>query len=243
MATAPAKPAASPAKKAPAKKTAAAKPAAAKKAAAAKPLSATAKKALIKQYAPAKAVTKAIKGPQSGTFKGKIGQAGKIGPADFQPPEAVRHPSRLLLAEFLVCFAVLGVGTIVPTPDGKPEEGVPHLMVKGSALSLLFFILALTSAGGDRARRAAAGLGALVTLGYVVTSSDAYNILNWITQYYSKPGTPNAGVPNAAALQASYVDSPGTAAYPWTLPDGTTPGQQYGPPSGTADTIPRGASY
>jgi hypothetical protein len=170
-------------------------------------------------YAPELAVADALKGPKSGAYPG-----GKAGPG----PGALHGPNNALLAEFLICFTVLGIGTVVPTPAGKPAEGVPHLMVKGSALSLLFLILALTSAGGQRSRRAATGLGALVTVGYVVAGSDAYNIASWIGQYYSRPGTPGAGVPTAAAQAASYVDQPSQAPYPWET---GAPPAAAGPPS------------
>lgn len=129
------------------------------------------------------------------------------------------NPRHLLVAEFLICLVVLGVGTIVPTPAGAPEEGVPHLMVKGSGLALLFFILAVGSTG-DRGAKVGAGLGALITAGYLLTSQDAHNILAWITAFYSKPGSPGAGVPTdaTAARSTELVTYTPAVPYPWVLP-------------------------
>lgn len=145
---------------------------------------------------------------------------------------AAKGPTHTLTAQFLICFAVLCIGTIVPTPAGRPQEGVPHLMVKGSALSLLFFVLALTAATGQKAARAASGLGALVTVGYVLTSPDAHNIASWVAGFYGKPGTAGAGVPTAAVRDSALVEYTPAVPYPWALPDGSAAGaSQSGPPA------------
>lgn len=94
--------------------------------------------------------------------------------------------NRILLAEFLACFVVLGLGTIV-APQGS-KDGVPRLMSRGSGLCLLFFVLALVAGAGSGARRVANGLGGLVTVAYLVTSSDAHNIFSWIGAFYSTAG-------------------------------------------------------
>lgn len=98
------------------------------------------------------------------------------------------NPRRILVVEFLVCFIILGAGTIV-APQGQ-GNGVPRLMSKGTALAGLFLILALTSAGGEKSARAAAGLGGLVTVAYIATSKDATNIAAWMKRFYggSHPG-------------------------------------------------------
>jgi hypothetical protein len=97
------------------------------------------------------------------------------------------NSNRLIMTEFLICFAILGLGTIVPTPTGDKPEGVGHLAVKGSALALLFFILALIASGGEKANKAASGIGGLVTVAYLFTSQDALNIMTWIGSFYGKP--------------------------------------------------------
>jgi hypothetical protein len=96
------------------------------------------------------------------------------------------NPRRLLLLEFAICFVILGAGTVV-APSGS-QDGVPRMAVKGSGLAALFLILSLVASGGQTAAKAAAGLGGLVTLAYVVTSSDAANIVSWISGFYSHSG-------------------------------------------------------
>jgi hypothetical protein len=108
--------------------------------------------------------------------------------------------ARPLMIEFLICFVVLGLGTIV-APEGS-GDGVPRLMSRGTGLCLLFFVLGLVSGAGDGARRAAGGLGALVTVSYLVMSSDAHNVLKWIAGFYSTKGvTPTNPFANESALQ------------------------------------------
>ena len=142
---------------------------------------------------------------------------------------------RLLLTEFVVCVAVLGLGTLVPSPKGSKDEGMSHLLVKGTALSLLFFVLALAGSAGAKAGRTASGVGALVTAAYLLTSSDAYNILSWITSFYGKPGTPGAGVVTTA-YHGGYA---GTVDVNELLgPPSTAPGvSETGRPSGTGGTL------
>jgi hypothetical protein len=92
------------------------------------------------------------------------------------------NPNRLLLAEFLICLLILGAGTIV-APSGS-KDGIPRLMTRGSGLCVLFFILALVSGGGPGARKSAAALGGLVTVGYLVLSSDAVNVVKWLAGFF-----------------------------------------------------------
>lgn len=96
------------------------------------------------------------------------------------------NPRRTLVAEFLICFIVLG-GAAIVAPQGE-QSGIPRLMSKGTGLALLFLCLSLLSAGGQKAAKAANGLGALITAGYLFTSPDAANILKWITGFYGANG-------------------------------------------------------
>lgn len=97
--------------------------------------------------------------------------------------------NKALLAEFVICFVILGLGTIV-----KPgSNSVPRLMLKSSALAGVFLVLALTSAMGGKARKTATALGGLVTLTYVVSSSDAIAIFNWANSYFGTATANNAG--------------------------------------------------
>jgi len=173
------------AKKAAAKKPApAAKKAAAKKSTAAKSAAAgSAKKAAGKSVA---------KKAASAT---PVGRAASIGYAagsklrKASNPKGLLsrgNPRRALVAEFLICFIVLG-GAAIVAPQGE-KSGIPRLMSKGTGLALLFLFLSLLSAGGEKAAKAATGLGALVTAGYLFTSPDAANILKWITSFYGANG-------------------------------------------------------
>lgn len=169
-----------PAKKAPAKKTTAAKSAAGSSA------KKTASKSVAKKAASATPQGRAAAvGYKVGT---KIRKASS--PKGLLSPG---NPRRILVAEFLICFIVLGAGAIV-APQGD-KSGIPRLMSKGTGLALLFLVLSLFSAGGEKAAKGAAGLGALVTAGYLFTSPDAANILKWITSFYGA----NAGALASAA--------------------------------------------
>lgn len=90
---------------------------------------------------------------------------------------------KLLTAEFVVCVAVLGLGTLVSPEDSKHD--VPRAMIKGSALAGLFFVLALVSTGGQKPARVANALGTLVTATYVLTSADVHNLVSWVSGFFS----------------------------------------------------------
>jgi hypothetical protein len=100
--------------------------------------------------------------------------------------------SKLLLAEFLVCFVILGAGTVI-APTGS-KDGVPRLMTRGTGLCILFFILALAAGGGDKARKSSEALGGLVTVSYLVLSSDAVNIFKWMTSFFASPAQAGTAV-------------------------------------------------
>jgi hypothetical protein len=127
--------------------------------------------------------------------KGAIG-AGRIaakgagaagGKAKGSAKAAVRNPGEnVLMAEYMLCMIILGAGTLV-APSGS-KDGVPRLMIKASALSILFVVLALVSAGGPRLAKVAGAAGGLITLAYVVVSSDAHDIVKWISSFYSTKG-------------------------------------------------------
>lgn len=115
--------------------------------------------------------------------------------------------SRLLLTEFLVCILVLGAGTIV-APQGS-ADGVPRLMTRGTGLCILFLILSLASGGSDSAKRVSAGIGGLVTVSYLVLSSDATNIFTWMTKFFGGSGTGAQTVPVDVAAPAPTSPAPG----------------------------------
>ena len=179
---------------------------------------------------------KAGSGAQIGGLGGQKSNAGK--PAGRNKATRIGRKTdarRLLLTEFIVCVAVLGFGTLVPAPKGSKDEGMSHLLVKGTALSLLFFVLALVGSSGAKAGRAASGIGGLVTAAYLLTSSDAYNIASWITSFYGKPGTPGAGVVTTAyhGGYAGVIDVNELLGPPATAPGASETGR----PTGTGGTL------
>lgn len=177
--------------------------------------SARAKKAAPKKAAPSKAPAK--KAAPGGAKKAAAGKAaskaskatpqGRAAAVGYKVGAGLRKTSqpkgllssgnsrRALVAEFLVCFIVLG-GAAIVAPQGD-KSGIPRLMSKGTGLALLFLFLSLLSAGGQKAAKAATGLGALITAGYLFTSPDAANILKWITSFYGANGGKLAGAGEA----------------------------------------------
>ncbi len=98
---------------------------------------------------------------------------------------------KILLAEFVICVVILGMGAI--TSSEKTSEVLPRTMIKGTALSLLFFLLAIGSAGGQGSTKVATALGTLVTATYVFTSKDVHVTLQWITKFFGdSPGDAGA---------------------------------------------------
>ncbi len=89
---------------------------------------------------------------------------------------------RWLLAEWLLCVLLLGISGMTGKPGGKddPSQTGAHLAVKGSALAGVFILLALLSAGGKGAERAAGAIGAVVTLAYVFNERSTFEtVAKW----------------------------------------------------------------
>lgn len=117
---------------------------------------------------------------------------------------------KLLTAEFIVCVAVLGLGTLVTPEDSKHD--VPRAMIKGSALAGIFFLLALVSSGGQKPARVANAIGTLITATYVLTSADVHNIVTWVAGFFSPKSAgevPGAG--GAAEGDGLVSQGPGTS--------------------------------
>ena len=121
---------------------------------------------------------------------------------------------RLLLVEFLVCFVILGAGTVV-APTGS-QDGVPRLMVRGTGLCVLFLVLSLVASAGAKPAKAAAGLGALVTAGYLFTSTDATNLFKWMGGYFSKTGVVTPLTMTADATTTATEAGSGESKAPFT---------------------------
>lgn len=119
----------------------------------------------------------------------------------------------LLLGEMIVCLVILAWGTIV-APEGS-DDGVHRMMIKGSALLAVFFVLAITSMGGKGAQKTASALGLLITLSYALTSSDVRNIMKWSQSYFTSANasTVKAKTPDTTLPPASTASQPPSATY------------------------------
>lgn len=114
---------------------------------------------------------------------------------------------KVLLPEMISCLVVLVFGTLV-APKGSKDD-VHRMLVKGSALMAVFFVLAIVSTGGKGPQKVANVIGLLVTLSYLLNSSDIHNIVNWVNSFFDKknakvekpsaPSTPSTGNPSEEA--------------------------------------------
>lgn len=94
---------------------------------------------------------------------------------------------KLLMAEFVLCVVVLALGSLTSDPkEGKSAAG--RAMVKGSAFALIFFLLAILSAGGKGAAKSATAVGTLITVSYTLTSSDVHAVVTWIGTFFKGAG-------------------------------------------------------
>lgn len=111
---------------------------------------------------------------------------------------------KVLTAQFLLCMVILILGTL--TGDGDAKSSSARALVKGSALSLLFFLLALLSAGGGSSARTATAMGTLVTAAYALTSSDVHAVVKWIGHFFGTDAK-NVGSKTSSAEQDDAVES------------------------------------
>jgi hypothetical protein len=132
---------------------------------------------------------------------------------------------QLLTAEFVACIAVLGLGTLL-APDSSKDSDVSRAMVKGSALAGLFLLLSLVATSGKGAARAATALGTLVTVAYVVTSSDVHHVVSWVSKFFDKKSAPD----QADSAEAPVPPLPDTG-------EGAVGGPVSAPGSGTVISI------
>lgn len=107
---------------------------------------------------------------------------------------------KLLTAQYLLCIVVLFLGTVTAPPGSKDD--VHRAMVKGSALSGLFMLLALVSSGGKGAAKAATALGTLISASYLFTSSDVHNLTAFVSGFFGKGGPAWQTASDAAAAAA-----------------------------------------
>ena len=98
---------------------------------------------------------------------------------------------KMLTAQYVLVLVIVGLGALLSGDEDK-NDVVLKALIKSSALSLLFFLLALLSNGGKGAAKAANGFGTLVTAAYVFTSSDVHSILTWIGSFFSHEHKPSS---------------------------------------------------
>lgn len=81
---------------------------------------------------------------------------------------------RALLAEFVICEAVVGLSVL--GLDDKSTAG-SHMARRASGLCALFFLLAVLAGFGPGQRKVANALGLLVTVGYLTTERKSFTAL------------------------------------------------------------------
>jgi hypothetical protein len=78
----------------------------------------------------------------------------------------------------VVCLVILILSPLSAKGSKDIDKGgALDMMLKASALSFVFFVLALISAGGKTASKVSAGFGGVITLGYLVAQGDVFGSL------------------------------------------------------------------
>lgn len=95
----------------------------------------------------------------------------------------------LLGAEYLIIVVILGLGALTTTGNVKDE--LPKLMVKFSAVSLVFMLASLVADTGKSTAKAVGAVTTLITVAYVLTSPESHQAVSFIGAYFAPPK--NAG--------------------------------------------------
>lgn len=88
------------------------------------------------------------------------------------PPSRTYH--RIILAEFVTCVVLVSaVPVLAPRKPGAADEALSLSapLVRLTAVCIVFFVLALMGSG-DKAGKAAAAFGGLITLGALLNATD-----------------------------------------------------------------------
>lgn len=102
---------------------------------------------------------------------------------------------KAIVAEYALCILLIGTTPIIMRKPGKDGHlYVPNDIVRLSAVSLLFFALALIS-NTPRAAKAAAAFGALVTLGTLYNSAGSIRMIGNIFAASNKAKGTTASAP------------------------------------------------
>lgn len=124
---------------------------------------------------------------------------------------------KLLMAQFVLCVVILALGSMTSDPkDGKSAAG--RAMVKGSAFALIFFLLAILSAGGKGAAKSATAVGTLITVSYALTSSDVHAVVTWINSFFKGAGKKFPAPQSAQDKAEQKVDETTQTHFPGTSP-------------------------
>lgn len=95
----------------------------------------------------------------------------------------------LLGAEYIIIVVILGLGALTTT--GSVKDELPKLMVKFSAVSLVFMLASLVADTGKSTARAVGAVTTLITVAYVLTSPESHQAVSFIGAYFAPPK--NAG--------------------------------------------------
>ena len=184
----------------------------------------------VRRTAPAPGPTRA---PQKKTQPSRGRSRGGGGtPGGFKLP-AGQGAHRILVAEFALCVVMIGMTPVVMRkPDDQGRLYMPNDIVRISAVTIIFFTLALLSNNRGGSRFAAA-FGALITLGVLYNTAGSLKVVGEIFAGSSKTGavqSADAGTATVAKPTFTPVD---LGANPLAQAAGAAPGSPV-PPTGAA---------
>lgn len=102
---------------------------------------------------------------------------------------------KILLAEFLICMVIVGLGVL----GVEQTKASSHAIRRVSALCALFFVLATVASWGDGPRRAANGIGGLVTLTFLVSERQGFTAVGNYFQGAQSSGDKDSSGPDPDA--------------------------------------------
>lgn len=123
------------------------------------------------------------KEPEGG--KGKSGKSAPKSKTKRAVNFAFSGNQKFLTGQFIACVVVVILGTFM-APEGSKDTPM-RALVKASALSGVFFLLALVASAGGSAAKSATALGTLISAAYLLTSSDVHNVVTYIAGFFKKP--------------------------------------------------------
>lgn len=114
----------------------------------------------------------------------------------------------VIVAEFAACVVLIGITPVVMRkPDQDGHLYVPNDFVRLTAVSLVFFVLAL-AANTPKAARASAAFGVLVLLGTAFNARQSFAAIGKIFTATGKPGGATASAKAGTAAADAPVYTP-----------------------------------